>query len=362
MSLNCVILCGGTGSRLFPLSREKYPKQFLALVNEHTMLQNTILRVNKIPNIKKIILICNRDHIDVVKSQLGELNLETSTQIVTEPKGRDTAAAVAISSLLTPENEVTLVVPSDHVFDNESFSDVVQKGMNYIDNNIVIFGIKPTYPETGYGYIKTSGLKTERFVEKPNYTVAKEYLDSGDYYWNAGVFLFKNAKMRQSFERYSADILNDCLNVISQTNLNDNIIHLSYELFIKCRSISVDYAIMEKLTTDNNSEIGSITIPYDGTWTDIGSFAALHSHLIEQFAELSLQNQNIIKGNAITMNTNNCYIDTHKPIVVTIDVNNLVIVNTPDVLLVCNKDKSQDIKKIVEKLKSENNPVVFNKL
>lgn len=353
--MNCVILCGGSGSRLWPLSREKLPKQLLPIVDENTMLQNTLLRFKQV-DVEKYTIICNKEHYFLVDKQVNELGefLDIDVRIVTEPLGRDTAAAVAIAALLGEPEENTIVVPCDHVFDDEAFQETLTNGLTFLDKSIVTFGIKPTRPDTGYGYIKINKdtEETLQFVEKPNLEKAQEYMNSGDYLWNAGVFMFKNKNMLACYEKYAVDILEMCqLTLKHSGDLSKQLIHLSPALFIQCRPISVDYAIMEPLCADNisNGGVNKITIPYTSTWCDIGSFEALHD-----FLESKDSSRNIVKGDAILEQASNCYIESEKSLVAVVGVQDLVIVNTRDALLVCNKNKTQDVKKIVDVLKKTN--------
>jgi mannose-1-phosphate guanylyltransferase/mannose-6-phosphate isomerase len=194
--VNLVILCGGSGSRLWPLSREKLPKQLLTIINDYTMLQNTIKRCIPL-SLDKITIICNIEHAFLVQQQVNDLSLSAQISIIAEPIGRDTAPAIAIASLLSDPSEMNLVVPCDHVFNDEKFVEVVKEGFSYCTDSIVTFGVKPTCPETGYGYIKTdiSTKATIDFVEKPDHATALKYVEAGNYYWNAGVFLFRAQDM-----------------------------------------------------------------------------------------------------------------------------------------------------------------------
>jgi len=348
--MNCVVLCGGSGSRLWPLSREKLPKQLLPIVNENTMLQNTLLRFKNM-DIAKFILICNKDHYFLIEKQLAELRI-TNALIVTEPMGRDTCAAIAIGTLLGDPEQDTIVVPCDHVFDDDAFEVVVKKGLEFTNDFVVTFGIQPTHPETGYGYIETDQDTSEtiKFIEKPGLEKATEYFESGKYYWNAGVFLFKNKNMLECYKNYAQDILQMCQLTLQYTEGVDcpdtKLIHLHRPLFIQCRPTSVDYGIMEELCSDASSLVGKITIPYNSTWCDIGSFGALH-----EFLDGKDDNGNIVKGDILLENSKNCYIETENALVAAANVENLVIVNTRDALLICDKSRTQDVKKLVDILK-----------
>ena len=357
--LNFVILCGGSGSRLWPKSREYMPKQFLQLTNDKTMLQNTILRIKYvIDNIKlyyKITIICNINHYHIVNKQFNDLNLDIMMNIITEPKGRDSAPAVCISSLFGKDNDYTYILPCDHEYDNIEFLNCINKSLEYIDNNIITFGIKPTHIETGYGYIKINeNLETISFVEKPNYEIAKIYYEDGNYLWNAGIFGFKNSNMIKYFEKYSNDILEICKISLEKSINDNNIFNLPQEYFNNCRAISIDYAIMEKLCENNEK---CITIPFNAYWNDIGSFTSLFNQLLSNTNEKCNieNNSSVIKcNNPVTLNTNNCYIESYKPVVATIGIDNLIIIDTEDALLVCNNNNTQDVKKIVDKLKKNN--------
>lgn len=350
--LNYVILCGGSGSRLWPLSREKMPKQLLPLVNERTMLQNTVLRIKDLP-VNIITVICNIDHAFLVKKQIEELDLDIQFQIITEPIGRDSCAAVCIASLLGNLDDTTLIVPCDHVFDVSEFTNVVLNGITYAESSIITFGISPTRPETGYGYIEIdkTNNKTLNFVEKPNYETACEYIESKKFYWNAGVFLFKNKNVIHCFKDYAPDILLSCEFALNdaKNSYDEKILNLPKN-FLDCRSISFDYGIMEKLCADENSSVDKITLVYSSTWCDIGSFHVLHEHLLEENAEC----KNVLKGDIILHKTSNCYIETENKLVAAVGLDNLVIVNTRDALLVCNKDMTQHVKDIVGDLKNKN--------
>jgi mannose-1-phosphate guanylyltransferase/mannose-6-phosphate isomerase len=379
--INAVILCGGSGTRLWPLSREKLPKQLLPLVNSKSMLQNTILRlhsISKIPHasnlcINQFVFICNQDHSFIIKQQIDELDQELGLKsdksiqkrsvIITEPEGRNTAPAIAISSLYFPEDDLSLVIPSDHVFDDEDFMSLVSKKIIDYNESISLFGILPKYPATGYGYIESAGImenyKAISFVEKPDIHTATHYLSTGKYFWNAGVFLFRNKVIISCFEKYSPEILQCCKDTILFTKGQENIINLPKEQFSKCENISIDYAIMEKVTKDKNAEVPMFAFPYGGTWCDVGSFESLHEHLLNEMNNKKKDNdnlENVVKGDNLLHDTRDCIIYSEKGLVSTIGVSNLVIVSTPDVVLVCDKNKTQEIKKVVQHLKQEKRP------
>lgn len=350
---NFIILCGGSGSRLWPKSREKLPKQLLKLINKNTMFQNTVLRiknlVNKITNLttsNKLVIICNKEHSHIIEKQLNELNIDINYQIVSEPKGRDSGPAICIAALLGDVEDNTIVMPCDHVFNDEDFSSCCIQSFEYLENSIVTFGIKPSRIETGYGYIKIDeNNNTVQFVEKPIYEIAQKYFEEGNYLWNAGIFAFKNKNMLSCFQKYASDIYDICLETLKNTKLNSCNILLPEFPFINCKAISVDYSIMENLCNDDAIQIGKKTILYNSTWNDIGSYMALYEELEKN------DENNVIKGDVMTINTNNCYIDNEVSLTATIGLQNLLVINTDDALLICDNTKSQDVKKIVEKLK-----------
>jgi mannose-1-phosphate guanylyltransferase len=351
--MHFVILCGGSGSRLWPKSREKLPKQFLKLTNNYTMLQNTILRIFKLVEMSndinnKIYIICNKDHGFIVNEQINELELSKLHQIkiITEPKGRDSAPAVCISSLLGSSEEDTFIMPCDHIFDDNHFCECALEAYKYLDKSIVTYGIKPTHAETGFGYIEfNENNKTLNFVEKPSYETALKYVESGNFLWNAGVFIFKNRNMISLFEKYAIDILENCRQSIINTDISESIINLSPDPFSSCRALSVDYAIMEYLVKDNSNEIDGITILYNSSWSDIGSYSSLYNECVKD------ENNNVLKGDIFIKDVEGSYIETCVGFTSVIGLDNIIVVNDRDSLLICNKDNSQDVKKIIEHLK-----------
>ena len=359
--VNFVVLCGGSGTRLWPLSRELTPKQLLSLIGDKTMLQNTITRINKtiqFNNLKKtckIYIICNESIYFIISKQIEELNCENQIIIICEPMGKNTAPAICISSLIDNINNYTIVVPSDHIFDEIEFSKCVGESLKYLDNNIVTFGIKPLCAETGYGYIKVDNNNTIEFTEKPSKEIAEKYVKSGLYLWNAGIFAFKNKNMIDCYKKFSPDILNNCIETLKLTSCDTNIIKLQQFPFSECMSISVDYAIMEKLCNNNNNDnndnsVRGVTIMYNSFWNDIGTFKALY----DECEKDRLGNVTLNKNNKIvTIDSCNNYINSASgKMVACVGLQDLIIVDTDNALLVCNKDNSQDVGKIVTILKS----------
>lgn len=347
-----VIMAGGSGSRLWPLSRSLYPKQFISLTSESTMLQETIARLEGLEH-QSPLLICNEEHRFIVAEQLRTNNF-THGGIILEPAGRNTAPAIALAALHAVQkgdDPLLLVMAADHVIQNLSaFTQSVQNAIEPAQQGMLVtFGIVPTAPETGYGYIKQGqssselACRVEKFVEKPDLAMAQNYLDSGDYLWNSGMFLFKASRYLQELKQHRPDILQACEQAMKGAHNDLDFIRLDKEAFVACPDDSVDYAVMEK-TQD------AVVVAMDAGWSDVGSFSALW--------EVSGKNDagNVIVGDVITEQTADSYIYTQDKLVSTVGVDNLVIVETKDAVLVAHKDKVQDVKSVVNQLKASNRP------
>jgi mannose-1-phosphate guanylyltransferase/mannose-6-phosphate isomerase len=341
-----VILSGGVGSRLWPLSREHYPKQLLALVNEQTLLQNTITRLQNLPNQADPLIICNETHRFLVAEQLRNIDVHPE-QIVLEPIGRNTAPAAAIAALMAPEEALLLVLPADHfISETTKFCQTVIEGIPLAEqNNLVTFGIVPNSPETGYGYIKAQGVSVERFVEKPDLETAKQYVDSKEYYWNSGMFLFKASQYISELEKFAPDILAACRESIANAKQDQDFLRLDQTTFEKSPSISIDYAVMEQTQK-------AAVIPLDAGWNDVGAWSSLWE-VSEQDSD-----NNVILGDVLTENAQNCYLRAENRLLAAIGVKDLTIVETADAVLVAHKDHVQDVKKIVNRLKEQNRPEI----
>ena len=346
-----VIMAGGSGSRLWPLSRTLYPKQFLSLTSSSTMLQETINRLDGIEHDAPF-LICNEEHRFIVAEQLRQQNLKHGG-IVLEPVGRNTAPAIALAALHAiskDQDPLLLVLAADHVIQNHSaFIESVQQAVPEAESGkLVTFGIVPTTPETGYGYIK-KGAEVEgghaynvaQFVEKPNLETAHAYLASGDYLWNSGMFLFKASRYLEELKLHRPDIFTACQKAMAGARGDLDFIRLDEESFVACPDDSVDYAVMEK-TKD------AVVVPLDANWSDVGSFSALWEVNDKD------ENGNATRGDVLTEQTSNSFIYSQNKLVSTVGVDNLVIIETKDAVLVADKDKVQDVKAIVNKLKSQN--------
>ncbi len=346
-----IIMSGGSGSRLWPLSRALHPKQFLALLNENTLLQETINRLDT--NCLDPIIICNNEHRFIVAEQLRE-NGTNASDIILEPVGRNTAPAIALAALSAVANgddPLLLVLAADHVIkDVEAFQQAVLDAETFANQNkLVTFGIVPSHPETGYGYIKQGlqqttgsaiGFDVDCFVEKPDLETATGYLASGQYLWNSGMFMFKASRYLDELEKYSPEILTVCRKAYESNSKDLDFTRISADIFEQCPDDSVDYAVMEH--TDD-----AVVVPLNAGWSDVGSFSSLW--------DVSEKDQagNVTQGDVISHDTTNSYIHASHKLVTTVGVDNLVIIETKDALLVANKDKVQDVKTIVNKLKAQ---------
>ncbi|PKG84464.1 mannose-1-phosphate guanylyltransferase/mannose-6-phosphate isomerase [Colwellia sp. 75C3] len=343
-----VIMAGGSGSRLWPLSRSLYPKQFLALTGELTMLQTTIQRLSNL-EVNAPLVICNEEHRFIVAEQLRELDITGS--IILEPVGRNTAPAIALAAEVTVDDNdpLLLVLAADHVIQNtDAFTDAVKNALPLAQaGKLVTFGIVPTQAHTGYGYIKrgnsvsdSSGYDVNAFVEKPDPQTAANYVESGEYYWNSGMFLIKASRYLQELQKYRPEIFNACKKALEHTTHDNDFVRLDAEAFALCPDESVDYAVMEN-TTD------AVVVPLDAGWNDIGAWSALW--------EVNEKDEegNATFGDTILQDTTNSLIHGGERLIATVGLDNVVIVDTKDALLVACKDKVQDVKKIVEKLKAE---------
>ena len=341
-------MCGGSGTRLFPLSRKLLPKQFLKLTNnKFSMFQLTVKRAN-LNNINHIYVVSNIKHNFMIREQMVELNINNYT-IISEPFGKDTCAAITSASLISNASNI-LVMSSDHVWEDNVFSDAVIKAVD-INSSVTVFGIVPTYPETGYGYINYEGNKLIKFVEKPDIDTAKKYVESKNYLWNSGNFVFNRKFLLEKLKLTASDIIEDVANTIDASKRVNNEIILNKEVFEKVRSISIDYAVMEHVTDGN-------VIPYTGYWSDIGSFKSLHMHQTKD------TNDNYIDATNMSLSTTNSMImsDNKDKLILTNNIKDLTIIDTRDCLYIGNTDSSQDVKKLVNKMKVDENNTIKDML
>ncbi|MDH1407031.1 mannose-1-phosphate guanylyltransferase/mannose-6-phosphate isomerase [Acinetobacter johnsonii] len=343
-----VILAGGSGTRLWPLSRKQSPKQFLKLGStNYTLLQNTVLRLKNL-ECDQPILICNEEHRFIAAEQMREIGIDAT--IILEPEGKNTAPAIALAALLlekTEPNQILLILAADHLIkDTAVFENAILDAVSLAEKNkLVTFGIVPLQPETGYGYIEKGtqferGFKIQQFVEKPNRETAELYLESKKYLWNSGMFVFKANHYLNELEQYGTDILDNCRLSMIKTEYDKDFIRLDHDQFKNCRSESIDYAVMEK--TSN-----AVVVELDAGWSDIGSWSALW--------EVSEQDHqgNVYQGDVISHKSSENYCYSEKRLVSLLGVNNMVIIDTQDAILIAAKDQVQEIKAIVDDLKSQ---------
>ncbi len=356
-----VILSGGSGTRLWPLSRALYPKQLLSLTGENTMLQDTVFRLASIEDRGPVFCVCNESHRFLVAEQLHETGAEIG-EIILEPIGRNTAPAAAISAMLVTKKypgALMLVLPADHVIlDSAAFSAAVATGKSAAENGeLVTFGITPNAPETGYGYIKASANSTNEhavysvleFVEKPDRETAERYIASGDYFWNSGIFLFKAESYLLELGAHDPSMLNACREALDKAVEDLDFLRLDAEAFCASPSDSIDYAVMEKTRR-------SVLVPLNAGWNDVGAWSALWD--IQESDDAG----NIKKGDVLVHDVKNCYIHATSRLVTAVGLEGHIIIETSDAVLVASRECVQDVKVLVEKLKkSERDEVLTHR-
>lgn len=347
-----VVMAGGSGTRLWPMSRSLYPKQFLALVSTATMLQETCSRLSGMESSAPMV-ICGEDHRFTVAEQLRSAGNIGGGKIVLEPAGRNTAPAVALAALEATragQDPLLLVLAADHVItDVPAFQGAVTLAVTHARvGKLVTFGIVPSAPETGYGYIRqgeASGgaYQVAEFVEKPDAITAQEYVSNGSYVWNSGMFLFKASRYLEELKAHRPDILAACEQAMSNAKIDSDFVRPDAAAFMACPDDSIDYAVMERTSQ-------AVVVPMDCGWSDVGSWSALW--------EVSDKDDsgNAVHGDVIAYDTSNSYIRSDSKLVATIGVEDLIVVETDDAIMVVQKDRVQDVKKIVDLLKKQQRP------
>jgi len=353
-----VVLCGGSGTRLWPMSRELYPKQLLPLLGERSMLQDTISRLDGLEGLADPLFICNEEHRFMVAEQVRQWERNPGA-VILEPQGRNTAPAAAISALFagdSADDPILLVLPADHVIhDPQAFRNAVHQGMGAArDGHLVTFGILPDKPETGYGYIRASRKVREpetpdetgvmpvmEFVEKPDRETAEEYVRTGEYLWNSGMFMFTASKYLEELEEHAPDILQRCRGAYEGGTRDMDFFRLGIDDFLACPSSSIDYAVMERTKK-------AAVVPLEAGWSDVGSWSALWD--VQERDECG----NVSRGDVLCHDVSGSYLHSTERLIAGVGLRDLVVVETKDAVLVADKNRAQDVKAIVKSLEREN--------
>ena len=352
-----MILSGGSGTRLWPLSREQYPKQLLPLVGDESLLQATVRRMDGLPAVAEPLLVCNEEHRFVVAEQVRQLGRQGS--VLLEPIGRNTAPALTLAALwaLRSGDPVLVVMPADHVIlDGKAFRDAVQRAAALAELGMAVtFGITPDCAETGYGYIQRGAALTAtagafalaRFVEKPNKETAQGYLESGDYLWNSGIFVMKASAWRSAIGVCRPDILSACEAALAEMKTDGDFVRVGKDVFAACPADSIDYAVMERITAGVAGLPAAAVIPLTAGWSDVGAWDSLWK-VVPKDAD-----GNAFRGDVMLHGTTDTLAFSESRLVACVGVHDLIVVETPDAVLVAHKEHTQDVKKIAERLKRE---------
>tara|TARA_B100000900_G_scaffold415958_1_gene448125 strand:- start:7099 stop:8496 length:1398 start_codon:yes stop_codon:yes gene_type:complete len=350
MKINPVIIAGGSGTRLWPISRSGYPKQFTKIHSDYTLLQETLLRV-KSKEFNDPIIVCNAEHRFLVESQAKEIRM--NVQIILEPEGKNTAPAIALATHFIGNDKTILVMSADaYIEDNKEFLLSIKKASESLGTNTLItLGVKPSSPNVGYGYInvgepKKRGLIINSYKEKPDLETARKYLNSNDYFWSIGIFMFQSDALLKELEIHEPDIFINTKKSIASSRLDNNFIHIEAEEFNSCKNISIDIAVMEK--TKNG-----ILIPLNTHWKDLGNWDQIYE--IDHDKD---DHENSITGNVHIVDSKRNLIYGSEKLIVSIGQEDTIICDTKDALLLVNKNHADKIKNVVEDLKSKNLPQV----
>ncbi len=341
-----IILAGGTGSRLWPLSRELYPKQLLRLIDHTSLLQTTLLRVHNLPNVLPPVIVVGEKHRFITQIQVEELECFDDFTILLEPDGKNTAPAICGATEFCRkqgDDVVLLILPADHVvMQDDKFVEVVRQAAELaVEGAIVTFGIKPTGPETGYGYIEQGkDNRVTSFKEKPDLAVAREYLAKGNYFWNSGMFAFTAKTFEQEMEKFAPEMLSSMAEAVEKGARDGRFYRFEKEAMSRCPSNSIDYVLMEKTAI-------AAVVAADLDWSDIGSWKALWDVLEKD------DQGNVTRGDVLLEDTRNCLIKSEKSLVATVGMEDTLVVETADAVLVAPLSRSQDVKKVVTRLKKE---------
>ena len=359
MNIQPVILCGGSGTRLWPLSREQYPKQLLKLSGNHTMLQATATRLNGLEIqgtvLEAPLLVGNEEYRFLIAEQLRELDI-SSNGLLLEPTGRNTAPALTVAAhaaLAKGDDPVLVVMPADQVIqDMAAFHIAVREAVILAgQGKLVTFGIVPTAPETGYGYIKRGAALgkdaycVDRFVEKPARAVAEEYLARGDYYWNGGIFVVRASVWLTKIEQFRPDIATACELAYAQRNEDNDFLRPGKAEFEGCPADSIDYAVMERLAGVDHNTGEVVVVPLDAQWSDLGAWNALWDISPKD------ANNNVLLGDVVAINTKDTLVLSDRRLIACVGIENAVVVETPDAILVADKNRLQEVKDVVQRLK-----------
>lgn len=340
-----VIMSGGSGTRLWPLSRKNKPKQFLNLFGDNSLFQDTLLRLSGVDELEAPIIVCNEDHRFMVAEQLQEKGIKNA-EIVLEPCAKNTAPAIALAALQAQQrgdDPTLLILAADHVIEDiPTFHQAIAAAdIEAQLGHLVTFGIIPTMPHTGYGYIeaqdKNSPSKVNAFVEKPDLDTAQVYVDAGNYYWNSGMFMFKASTVINELMSVAPDILTACQQALSDSDRDLDFIRVDKDQFSACPSDSFDYAVMEKTSK-------AVVIPLDAGWSDVGSWSSLWENHPQD------SDNNVLIGDVTIEDVKNAYIHSEHRLVTVMGLDNVVVVETPDAVMVADKQQAENVKKIVESL------------